>query len=334
MAAEDPYLLGSTPWRRTITGRSGEYEVVYTGRVLSCSCPGWRYQHKNNTERVCRHLEEHYPHYQPLHLDWSDQPPALMQFPSFDRHKHHVDGWWWSEKLNGILAFWDGERLLSRRGQVLSTPWKLPPHLQLTGELWAGRRGFETTLQTLYATAEDPVWSRVQFHVFDTPQYPEETYEDRWQRVLETAHEACWEFQPVDQHRLRSVENLDLRVRQLTREGAEGVVLRNPQSLYITGRHIKVAVKWKVLERGTATALTRAGHRSWCVRILTPTNAQGQELQLSLPPHDPEGREGQTLAFVFWGLTTSGKPKHAQFEEWLTTHPAATIESQPRGEKP
>lgn len=51
-----------------------------------------------------------------------------------------------SEKLDGVRAYWDGQRMLSRDGQAIALPawfaaW-LPPRA-LDGELWMARGRFD-----------------------------------------------------------------------------------------------------------------------------------------------------------------------------------------------
>jgi DNA ligase-1 len=48
-------------------------------------------------------------------------------------------GWWMSEKLDGIRAYWDGKRLFSRQGKQLPVPSTFAlgmPDIPLDGELW------------------------------------------------------------------------------------------------------------------------------------------------------------------------------------------------------
>ncbi|KAI3617262.1 hypothetical protein CBS9595_003171 [Malassezia furfur] len=93
---------------------------------------------------------------------------------------------WISEKLDGVRAFWDGRQLWSRRGKVWNAPaWflaQLPPDLPLDGELWIGRGQFEYTSGVCRSTRQDD-WKHVQYMVFDTPGWPDEPVEARWDRL-------------------------------------------------------------------------------------------------------------------------------------------------------
>jgi DNA ligase-1 len=55
-------------------------------------------------------------------------------------------GWYMSEKLDGVRCFWNGKNLYSRNGNVFYPPdWfkdLLPKDLALDGELWTKRDDF------------------------------------------------------------------------------------------------------------------------------------------------------------------------------------------------
>ncbi len=75
-----------------------------------------------------------------------------------------IDGWLMSEKLDGVRAYWDGSRLLSRQGNPFAVPdWfiqDLPP-FELDGELWIARGQFEQTLSIVSRNYHDPEWRRI-----------------------------------------------------------------------------------------------------------------------------------------------------------------------------
>ncbi|PWN51490.1 hypothetical protein IE53DRAFT_378908 [Violaceomyces palustris] len=81
------------------------------------------------------------------------KPWILEDDPNEKKKKKAMDpeGWWVSEKLDGVRAFWDGERLWSRQQLEWNAPswWKdrLPKDITLDGELWMARGTFDQTSQ-------------------------------------------------------------------------------------------------------------------------------------------------------------------------------------------
>ncbi len=58
----------------------------------------------------------------------------------------NVTGWYMSEKLDGVRAFWDGEKLISRGGNIFNAPAFFTdgfPEHKLDGELWSKRGDFD-----------------------------------------------------------------------------------------------------------------------------------------------------------------------------------------------
>ncbi len=118
------------------------YVLKNVGGVYSCSCPAWRNQSLPIERRTCKHLRQfrgadaeaarvggasptvraasHVPR----------QTPALLLAETWDGEQQ-VRDWWISEKLDGVRAYWTGERFLSRQGNVFHAPaWfrvDLPP---------------------------------------------------------------------------------------------------------------------------------------------------------------------------------------------------------------
>ena len=54
-----------------------------------------------------------------------------------------LTGWWISEKMDGIRAYWNRSELLSRHGTRINAPqWFITrlPNMSVDGELWDGER--------------------------------------------------------------------------------------------------------------------------------------------------------------------------------------------------
>lgn len=118
----------------------------------------------------------------------------------FDPKKHGVAGWFVSEKLDGMRAYWDGgisrgkycdqlayanttkdarliERpiatgLWSRYAKVIRAPdWFLDllPEIPLDGELYLERGGFQELISIIKQHNPDERWKKVKYIIFDSP---------------------------------------------------------------------------------------------------------------------------------------------------------------------
>ncbi|HZN64994.1 MAG TPA: hypothetical protein VFB66_06805, partial [Tepidisphaeraceae bacterium] len=143
------------------------YVLRNNGGVYSCTCPAWRNQSTPIERRTCKHLRRlrgdeaetarlggALPQ-KPAKAAASgedgdaDGGPPLLLAETWDTAAD-LSGWWMSEKLDGVRAYWDGKQLVSRLGNLFHAPdWfvaELPNDLPLDGELWIGRREFQRTV--------------------------------------------------------------------------------------------------------------------------------------------------------------------------------------------
>ena len=85
-------------------------------------------------------------------------PPLLLLAQTYTAGRDIV-GWWLSEKLDGVRAFWNGKEFVSRAGNVFDAPsWftkALPDHA-LDGELWGGRGRWVTFDTIPYSSRSRP----------------------------------------------------------------------------------------------------------------------------------------------------------------------------------
>lgn len=126
----------------------------------------------------------------------------LMLGHTFKPAHHNIAGWFLSEKLDGMRAFWDGgisrgvpasevpyankvkdyrlktppvaTGLWSRTGKVIHAPdWWLDdlPNLPLDGELWIGRGCFQELTSAVSRLEGGAKWHRVKYCVFDSPPF-------------------------------------------------------------------------------------------------------------------------------------------------------------------
>src|SRR5208283_862726 len=100
----------------------------------------------------------------------STAPPLLLA----ETWDNQVDlaGWWMSEKLDGVRAYWDGKAFISRLGNLYHAPdWFIDglPKFPLDGELWIDRKKFQRTVSIVKRQDKSDHWKEVTFRVFDAP---------------------------------------------------------------------------------------------------------------------------------------------------------------------
>src|SRR4051812_48532035 len=97
---------------------------------------------------------------------WMDGMVMHHRFDFFPR--------WLSEKMDGIRAYWNGEKLITRHGKEVPCPeWfieGLPSDIHLDGEMWLGREQFEDALTTLLnESGDEELWKSTRYVIFDQP---------------------------------------------------------------------------------------------------------------------------------------------------------------------
>ena len=151
-------------------------------------------------------------------------------------------GYWISEKLDGVRAYWTGSQFVSRNGNVFHAPeffTKELPAIALDGELWLGRKQFQTAVGIVktQSGAKDELWRDLRFKVFDAPD-AEGTFEARlaFARDLlevEAALNPKFQYaQVLTQVRCTGIDHLLAYLRDVETVGGEGVMLRAPNSAY------------------------------------------------------------------------------------------------------
>ena len=192
-------------------------------------------------------------------------------------------GWWISEKLDGIRAIWDGEKFLSRNSQtglgskVFSyVPQfvidSMPGGVALDGEIWLGRNKFNEMSsisnwipgKKFKQTEIDDKWKQIKYKIFDIPNSTE-PYEERMKildKIILNSINCCringlnCILEKVEITKTESPEHLQEIYRTLTSGGAEGVMLRAPNSPYELKRS-KYLLKFKIKDDAEGIVLER-----------------------------------------------------------------------------
>src|SRR4051812_12518464 len=185
----------------------------------------------------------------------AEAPPLLLANvwkPSID-----PSGWWMSEKYDGLRGYWDGQKLWSRKGNLIHAPEyflaELPRDVALDGELWIGHGKFEETMSIVRSETPDDRWNGVRFMVFDAPQ-ANGTFEQRMQFLRENVSEGNRFVKVVAQARCQGVTQLLAERDRVVREGGEGLMLREPESAY-EARRSPTLLKVKPYDDAEATVI-------------------------------------------------------------------------------
>jgi DNA ligase-1 len=155
-----------------------------------------------------------------------------------------------SEKMDGVRAYWNGKKMISKHGKKIFCPdWytlEFPTHVSLDGELWLDRGTFELLNAILNSKGNSDIsWKNIHFVVFDLPS-SSEPYEIRM-REIENLN-LPKHVSIADVEKCRGKDHLHERLGFILENGGEGLMVNKPNSLYVTIR-TDLLLKVKVCEQ-------------------------------------------------------------------------------------
>jgi len=231
-------------------------------------------------------------------------------------------GWWMSEKYDGLRGYWDGHKLWTRQGNLIHAPdyflTELPRDIALDGELWIGYGKFEETVSIVRSQAPDDRWKQVRFMVFDAPR-TKGTFEERMQFLRATLPEESCYIRVVAQKRCQGTAQLLAERDRIVRLGGEGLMLRQPQSLYEAGRSPSL-LKVKPYDDAEATVIAHEPGKGKYVGKLGALRVRtddGREFSIGSGFTDAERESppplGTVVTYRFEGLTANGLPRFPSY---------------------
>ena len=250
-----------------------------------------------------------------------EPPPLLLAKPYTD--DIDVRDYWVSEKLDGVRAYWDGRRLLSRRGNVFQAPaWftkGFPPH-PLDGELWLGRGAFEATLSAV--RKQRPVaaeWRQLSYQVFELPGAAGDFSQRlaRLERIVAAVNSPYLKLIP--QQRFANQAALQEKLDEVVAGGGEGLMLHRADSLYETGRG-NALLKLKTYEDAEAVVIAHLpgkGRNLGRLGALLVEMPDGRQFKIGSGFSDQERENpppvGALVTYKYYGLSRRGIPRFASF---------------------
>ena len=234
----------------------------------------------------------------------------------------HIDGWWMSEKLDGIRGHWDGEQLWSRNGVLLKPPLEFIagfPPFPLEGELWGGRGTFEQTASIVMRRQPHEGWLKLRFAIFDVP-----AASGPFRLRIKQAgawfnqHPSPYAF-VIEQIPLKNHDQLQQELKRISNLGGEGLIVRNPNAPYQTGRspHILKVKQTYDAEATVIAYLPGQGRNSGRLGALLVKNDAGVEFRIGTGFTDAERDNppaiGTVITYQYFGHYPSGIPKFPSY---------------------
>lgn len=250
-------------------------------------------------------------------------PPKIMLAKVYQPEQRiNLEHYWASEKLDGARAYWDGEHLLSRQGNIFHAPsWFTAdfPKQPLDGELWIGRNSFQMLISTLRKKRpEHTAWKRVKYMVFDLPT-SKMPFSTRLVQLKKLIPNNSSKLRVVKQFRVSGSAHLMEKLEQVIAAGGEGLMLHRGDSLYQSGRSqdlLKVK-RFQDAEAVVTKHLPGKGRLSGMLGSVEVQMPNGKRFRIGSGFSNQERKEpptiGSTITYQYFGLSKKGIPRFATF---------------------
>jgi DNA ligase-1 len=320
-----------------VKGSTSTYTLSRNGNVTMCSCPAWRNQSAAIDRRTCKHLRAYLgdaAETARVGTATAARPSSAGRAPAVAKpsappillaHKWELDhdptGWWMSEKLDGVRAYWDGEVFLSRLGNRFVAPdWFTAdlPADTLDGELWVDRKKFQRTISIVRSGDAGPAWREVRYVVFDAPN-ARGGFEDRLAHAEKVVAGAASHLRCHGHVRCDGVGHLRDELARVEALGGEGLMLRQPGSPYVVGRS-STLLKVKTFQDAEARVVDYApgtGKHQGRVGALVVELPGGKRFSIGTGMSDAERaappKIGAVVTFRYQELSDDGVPRFPSF---------------------
>ncbi|XP_041376559.1 uncharacterized protein LOC121389029 [Gigantopelta aegis] len=300
----------------------------------TCSCKGWHAQRNPYNKRTCKHLKDYLGSEFERYRCELDEPKPNRSFKShiavslllahkYDEKANDPTGWWISEKLDGVRAFWNGRCFYSRLGNAFIAPeWftkDLPTDMHLDGELFGGRGQFQSTV-SIVKTPEDERWKKIKYEVFDSPSLEKEPFEKRYEQLKDYSDKHKPKFAHLcEQTKCTGKAQLDAELKKMIKLGGEGLMIRQPKSKYERTRS-RTLLKIKKFYDAEARVIGHEkgkGKNQFCTGALRCKMANGMEFKVGSGLTDANRRKppkiGSIITYKFQEYTNGGHPRFPTF---------------------
>lgn len=234
-----------------------------------------------------------------------------------------VADYWVSEKLDGVRAYWDGQQLISRQGNLFPAPaWFTAdfPNTPLDGELWIARQTFETVSGIVRTQkGKEKSWQQISFMVFDLPKSLE-SFSIRLQIMEKLIDDSPSPYiKLIKQQRINSHQALQEKLDQVIEAGGEGLMLHHVNAYYQAKRsHDLMKLKrYDDEEAEVLNYLPGKGKYLGKMGALLVKNSDGIVFKIGSGFSDKERETppaiGDIITYQYIGKTKNKVPRFASF---------------------
>lgn len=250
------------------------------------------------------------------------QTPPIQLATSF-REDIQIEQYYVSEKLDGIRAYWNGNKLISKQGNTFTAPaWftqSFPP-IALDGELWIKRNSFEKVSGIVRTQDKNnEQWHQVTFMIFDMPQ-SKAPFKQRVKLMKNIVKSTSSDYlKMIAQFKINTNKKLFSLLDNVVSNKGEGLMLHHQDALYQVKRS-KDLMKLKKFNDAEAIVIAhtpgKGKYKGQLGAILVQTK-EGITFKIGSGFSDKERQNpppiGSTITYRYTGKTKNNIPRFASF---------------------
>jgi len=241
---------------------------------------------------------------------WADKPDLFLL--NTYKQDMNVSGWYMSEKLDGVRAYWDGKNLISRGGNIIDVPGffikDFPTH-KLDGELWSKRSDFSNISSIVNSKNSALRWRDLTYNIFEVPDVKGKFLE-RLSNVKETKY-----LKLIKQIKVKNKHHLKEFLKSVEEKGGEGIVVRDASLDYYTGRDNNALKVKNYLDDECIVVSYNEGLGKYKNKLgslncklssdkIIKIGSGFSDRQRQTPP-----KVGSIITFKYYGFTSKGNPR-------------------------
>lgn len=251
-------------------------------------------------------------------VSFANELPQLMLLENYTHQ--NVQGWVMSEKLDGVRGYWDGKQLFTRQNKILMPPHYFTkgfPPFAVDGELFSERNQFEF-ISSVVRSQKDKGWEKLKLYVFDVPHAQGNLFQRL--AVLEKflLENPTPYIEVITQIPIQDKQQVKVFLQQVEEMQGEGLVLRNPNAPYQSGRNSQILKLKTILDEECTVIEHHQGKGQYENKLgaITCENHRGKfkiGSGFSLEERIHPIPIGAVITYKYRGLTKNGLPRFATY---------------------